>query len=104
MYNSYFEGKLRQYVMLTIIGGILTFISLGLLFPWVIVRFKRWEMSKTVIDGRRLVFIGTATSLVGNWIKWLLLTIITLGIYTFWLNIKMKQWVTKNTHFADGIY
>jgi uncharacterized membrane protein YjgN (DUF898 family) len=60
----------------------------------------RWEASHTVINGHRLRFDGSAVSLFGHWIKWLLLTIITLGIYGFWLDIKLKQWRTKHTHFA----
>jgi uncharacterized membrane protein YjgN (DUF898 family) len=60
----------------------------------------RWEASHTVINSQRLRFDGSAVSLFGQWIKWLLLTIITLGIYGFWLEIKLKQWRTKHTHFA----
>lgn len=40
----------------------------------------RWKINHTVIEDRRLQFNGTAISLFGHWIKWL---IITLGIYSF---------------------
>ncbi|MDN6636071.1 MAG: DUF898 domain-containing protein, partial [Lacticaseibacillus paracasei] len=44
---------------------------------------------------------GSAVSLFGNWIKWLLLTIITLGIYGFWVFIKLEDWKAKNTRFVS---
>ena len=62
-----------------------------------------WETKHTVIEGRRLKFEGTAISLFGQWIKWLLLILITLGIYSFWVSIKMKQWIVKHTYFEDQV-
>ncbi|WP_341271095.1 DUF898 family protein [Syntrophomonas wolfei] len=47
------------------------------------------------------MFTGSAISLFGNWILWLLLTIITLGIYSFWVGIALEKWKVKNTQFAD---
>jgi len=60
----------------------------------------RWEARHTVINGRQLVFDGTAVGLFGLWIKWLLLCLITLGIYSLWVNISLKKWKVKHTHFA----
>ncbi|HAO6137079.1 TPA: DUF898 domain-containing protein, partial [Listeria monocytogenes] len=51
------------------------------------------------IEGRRLKFQGSAVSLFGHWVKWLLLTIITIGIYGFWVFIKLEDWKVKNTIF-----
>ena len=59
----------------------------------------KWQINNTVIEGRRLKFIGTGSSLFMNYIKWWILTIITFGIYGFWLYIKMLQWKTENTIF-----
>jgi len=58
-----------------------------------------WEVKHTVINGKRLVFSGSALGLFGLWIKWLLLGIITLGIYFLWVNISLMKWKTKNTYF-----
>ncbi|EXL19522.1 hypothetical protein X847_3014 [Listeria monocytogenes Lm_1889] len=44
-------------------------------------------------------FQGSAVSLFGHWVKWLLLTIITIGIYGFWVFIKLEDWKVKNTIF-----
>lgn len=98
---SYFDGGLLELIILKVIGGIVTFFSFGLLMPWAYCRIYSWEASHTVIDGRRLVFTGSAISLFSQWIKWLLLSFITLGIYGFWVNIKLKKWRTKHTHFRN---
>ena len=99
--KSYFDGGLLQLIGWSILGGLVTALTLGICYPWAICMIYRWEAKHTVINGRRLKFNGTAMQLFGNWIKWLLLTIITLGIYSFWLNIKLIQWKTKHTEFAD---
>lgn len=98
---SHFDGGLFELVVLRIIGTIVTVLSLGILLPWVYCRFYRWEVNHTVIDGRRLVFTGSAIGLFSQWIKWLILSFITLGIYGFWVNIKLKKWRTKHTHFVN---
>lgn len=100
MEKSKFDGGLLQQIGWYILGSIITFITLGICFPWAICMMKNWEAKHTIIDGKRLQFDGKAIQLFGNWIKWLLLTIITLGIYSFWLSIKMKKWVVYHTHFA----
>ena len=60
-----------------------------------------WRINHTVIEVRKLEFFGSAWSLFGNWIKWLLLSIITLGIYSFWVRIKLYDWKAKYTRFRD---
>ena len=99
--KSYFDGGLLQWLGWTILGGLITMVTLGICYPWAVCMIYSWEAKHTVINGRRLKFTGTALQLFGNWIKWFLLTVITLGIYGFWLNIKLIQWKTKHTVFAD---
>ena len=98
--DSYFDGGLLQLIGWSILGGLITLLTLGICFPWAFCMIYSWEASHTVIDGRRLSFDGTAVQLFGSWIKWLLLSIITLGIYTFWLGIALNKWKVKHTHAA----
>lgn len=98
--ESYFDGGLLQLIGWQILGGLVTFLTLGICFPWAFCMVYRWEAKHTVINGKRLEFDGTAVQLFGKWILWMILTVITLGIYGFWLNIKLKQWKVKHTHFA----
>lgn len=100
MGESYFDGGLLQQLGWTILGVLLSTITLGLGVPWAVCFIESWKAKHTVIEGRRLAFDGNGLQLFGNYIKWFLLTVITLGIYSFWLNIKMTKWVVKHTHFA----
>jgi len=99
--ESYYDGGLLQLIGWSFLGFLVTVFTLGICLPWAFCMIYRMEASHTVIQGRRLVFKGTAVGLFGHWIKWLLLTIITLGIYALWVGIKLKQWKIKNTTFAD---
>lgn len=83
--ESYFDGGLLQLIGWTILGWLVTVLTLGICFPWSYTMLFRWEAHHAVINGRRLVFDGTAVQLFGMWIKWLLLIIVTIGIYSFWV-------------------
>lgn len=78
---SYFDGGLLQYIGWRILGFFVTVFTLGICYPWALTMVYRWKINHTVIEDRRLQFNGSAISLFGHWIKWLLLMIITLGIY-----------------------
>jgi len=98
--GSYFDGGLAQLIGWTILGWLVTVLTLGICFPWAYTMVFRWEAKHTVINGRRLSFDGTAMQLFGSWIKWLLLTIVTFGIYGFWVGISLKKWRVKHTHIS----
>lgn len=99
--NSYFDGGLLQLIGWTILGFIITTITLGICYPWALCMVYGWKINHTVIEGRRLKFSGTAVGLFGNWIKWLLLSIVTVGIYLFWVGIALEKWKVKHTTFVN---
>ncbi|MEG0541123.1 MAG: DUF898 family protein [Angelakisella sp.] len=98
---SYFDGGLLGLIGINILAALITVVTFGLAYPWATCMRLSWKVGHTVINGRRLRFVGTGMGLFGSWIKWFLLTLVTLGIYSFWLAIKVVQWETKNTVFAD---
>ena len=98
--ESYFDGGLLQLIGWTLLGGLVSAVTLGLCTPWACTMLYGWEINHSVINGRRMHFDGSAWGLFGNWIKWFLLTLITLGIYGFWLDIKLEKWIVSNSHFA----
>lgn len=98
--KSYFDGGLLQLIGWTLLGSLVTMVTLGICYPWALCMVYGWKINHTVIEGKRLKFTGTAIGLFGNWIKWLLLCVITVGIYGFWLNISLEKWKVKNTIFA----
>ncbi|ABW19188.1 YjgN family protein [Alkaliphilus oremlandii] len=99
--NSYFDGGLAQLMGWSILGGLITFFTAGICYPWALCMVYGWKINHTVIEGRRLKFNGTAIGLFGNWIKWLLLIVITVGIYGFWVGIALEKWKVKNTTFVS---
>lgn len=99
--KSFFDGGLLQQIGWTLLGFLVTVLTLGICYPWALTMRYAWETKHTVINGRRLVFLGSAIGLFGTWLLCILLTIITLGIYGFWVPIKIKKWKVKNTFFAD---
>ncbi len=102
--RSTFEGTVLEFIGYSILSWLLGVFTLGLATPWIVCMFKRWEASKTIIDGKRLVFVGTGGSLFGQFIKWWFFTIITFGIYGFWVYNAMKRWEIERTHFEDELY
>lgn len=98
--ESHFDGGLLQLIGWSILGMIVTTVTLGIAYPWALCNVYGWKIKHTVIEGRRLRFDGTGIGLFGLWIKWLLLCIITLGIYSFWTRISLEKWKVKHTHFA----
>ena len=97
--KSRFEGGLLGLPGVNILSWAITFFTLGLGAPWALCIKYRWIAKNTLIEGRRLKFVGSGTSLFLHYIKWFILTIITFGIYGFWLYIKMLEWRTENTVF-----
>ncbi len=99
--DSHFDGGLLQMVGWTLLGVLITVLTLGICLPWAYCMIYRWEARHTVINGHRLYFDGTALQLFGKWILWLLLTILTAGIYGLWVGIKLKKWKVLHTRFAN---
>ncbi|MEA1976029.1 MAG: hypothetical protein U9N10_10965 [Bacillota bacterium] len=99
--ESYFDGGLLQFIGWSILGALISGITLGIAFPWAICMMYKWKINHTVVEGRRLKFNGKGVGLFGNWIKWWFFTIITLGIYGFWLGIALEKWKVKNTTFEN---
>lgn len=99
--TSYFDGGLVKYIVLRILGWIVTIATLGICYPWSVTMIYGWKINHTVVEGKRMRFNGSAIGLFGHWIKWLLLSIITLGIYGFWVFIKLEDWKVRNTTFVN---
>lgn len=100
--ESYFDGGLASLIGWSILGWLVTIVSLGILYPWSLCMVYGWRINHTVIEGKRLHFVGTPMGLFGTWIKWLFFCLITLGIYGFWMGIALEKWKVKNTVFVNG--
>jgi uncharacterized membrane protein YjgN (DUF898 family) len=95
-----FDGGAGTYFGTALLGLIITVLSLGLLYPFSLVLRERWRAKHSYIEGRQLVFNGSAWGLFGLWWKWLILIIITLGIYAFWVGPRIYRWKWEHTSWA----
>lgn len=74
----------------------------GFGFPWAVCRYLRWKCHHTLIEGRRLKFVGVGSDLFWPYFRWQLAWAFTGGIFMIWMVPKMNRWVTENTDFDDG--
>jgi uncharacterized membrane protein YjgN (DUF898 family) len=95
-----FKGGAATYWGTALLGGLITILTIGILYPFALVLLERWRAKHSYIDGRQLVFKGSAIGLFGRWLLWLLLIVITLGIYSFWVIPAIQKWKWDNTKFA----
>lgn len=95
-----FDGGAGTYVGTGILAALITVFTLGICYPFALVLRERWRAKHSFIDGRQLVFRGSAIGLFGLWIKWFLLSVITLGVYLFWVGPRIAAWKWKNTAFV----
>jgi uncharacterized membrane protein YjgN (DUF898 family) len=95
-----FEGGAATYWGTALLGGLITILTIGILYPFALVLLERWRAKHSYIDGRQLVFKGSAIGLFGRWLLWLLLIVVTLGIYSFWVIPAIQKWKWDNTKFA----
>ena len=79
----------------------MTFITLGICYPVALAWIYKWEVNNTIVDGHHLRFNGSAGSLIGRWILWLLLAIITLGIFALFIPVRIQKWKVARTIIAD---
>lgn len=99
--RSEFTGSLLGLIGVNIGTYLLSFVTFGLAYPWLLCWHERWYTEHTYINGRQLYFDGKGMQLIGNWIKWMLLSLITFGIYSWWIPIRLKKWTVMHTGFVD---
>ena len=97
--DSYFDGKVLEWLGYRILAFIITAVTFGIANAWAEKLLIAYTIDHTVYNGKRLKFEGTGASLFVQKFKWIFLTIITLGIYGFWISIKKEQWIVSNIHF-----
>lgn len=96
-----FDGGAAGWFWVQVGGLLVTFLTLGICYPWAVVMTYRWKSSHTFVNGHRLRFTGSSVALFGLWIKWWFLSAITLGIYTFWVYPRLQKWIIERQAFED---
>ena len=94
---SYFDGHLIQLIGWTLLGTLVSILTLGICFPLAYGWVSAWKVNHTVINGYRTKFVGVAASLIPRWILWSFLTIITLTIFGWWTPVRLEKWRAERT-------
>ena len=68
--DSYFDGGVLGIIGVNLFSNILTFISFGLLFPFVVCYRQKWFAKHTIINRKKIVFTGKSLNLIGNYLLW----------------------------------
>ena len=99
--DSYFDGRILDYIGWRILAYLVTCVTFGIAAPWGKCMLYRYQFSHTVYNGKRLKFEGNGGDLFVKRLIWTFLTCITLGIYGWWVPAKKANWVISNLHFED---
>lgn len=92
-----FDGKARHFFVVGLLAFLIIIFTLGLGFPWATTMLLRWKTNHTIVEGRRLKFIGTGAGLFGKWIIWWVLSVITLGLYGVIVWARYQKWIVEHT-------
>ena len=95
--NTYFDGKMLQWLGWTLLGELVTLVTLGICFPLYYGWIEGWRAKHTVINGYRMRLTRSGGRLIGRWLLWMLLSIITLFIFSLWIPKKLERWRVANS-------
>ncbi len=101
--KSEFTGNFFMYILYVWLSKVLNTITLGFIYPYIVVKRETYFCKHTKLDGKQLYFTGTVKEIYSKWIKWLLLSFVTVGIYYILVNLKIKKWVADHTHVEGGL-
>ena len=85
----------------SLLALLVTVVTLGIGYPFMIVYVVKWMAHNTVVAGERLEFRGSGLALLG----WLVLSpffiIFTLGLGMFWAPYLVTRWFLRNMYRQD---
>lgn len=94
--NSYFDGGFWGFVGTVILSGLVMFVPVVGLVWGKLIKI-RWMTEHTVVDSRRLVFIGKLGNFFLKNLLWGFLTLITFGIFGLFVPVKQMRLEAENT-------
>lgn len=99
--ESFFDGKMIQYLGISILCNFLNIISFGILYAFTICIRYNWYAKHSIINRKKIVFNGNGLDLLLHYLLWYFLTLITFGIFGFWLEVNMEKWKANNSHIKS---
>lgn len=99
-----FRGDGLIYFLFWFVTPVLAIITLYLGTPWIYCWKKKWFISNSFVNNRKLIFTGTGSQVFGLFIKIFFFSIFTFGLYIPFGIVSIKRWELKHTFFEDEIY
>lgn len=98
-----YVGDPKEFAKTIGVNMLLTFLTIGIYAPWMMVNTRKFVFENTEVSGRRgrLTFEGDGGTLFGKWLLGLILTYCTFGIYTPWFANEIMAFEWENTKL-DG--
>ena len=100
--NCEFKATGGQYFITVILHlGLFSVVTLGIYFPWALVRLFKLKASHTTIHGKKTSFSGAGGQFFVRLLLNGLLTFVTLGFYGPWAFCHIFRWKADHT-LVDG--
>lgn len=93
-----------EYITNFIIGSIVSFLTLGLFYPWAKFRTHKIITDATMYGGSPLKFEGEVSDYFRIYIVGFLLTVLTLGIYYPWFAADVTRYNFSKTKFEGATF
>ena len=105
--NTRFNGIGSELFATTVLGLLLTVVTLGIYGPWFVVSMIKFFVEKTegeTSDGQKvsMAFTGTGGGLFQNTFVGMILMTVTLGLYTPWFMCRNIRWFYDHLEIDAG--
>lgn len=94
--NSFFDGGVWGYIGISLLMFLVRLVPI-VGFAWAEKLYLEWLTKHSVIDSRRLVFVGETGELFLKYLLWGFLSVITLGIFALFVPVNFVRWQTAKT-------
>lgn len=100
--NLCYTGKPKEFGPIFLGNIILTYITLGLYYPWFFVKAIKYILQNLRFGNLTFDYTGDARKLFTIYIKGYILSILTLGIYSIWLTKNIFEYIINNISVKKG--
>jgi len=97
-----FRGQTGEYMRIFIGGAVLTFVTLGLYYPFFYNNMWKYLIGNSYFGTKRFAFDGSGSDLFGRYLLAIVLSIFTLGLYWFWFSAERNRYYWSHTAFESA--
>jgi uncharacterized membrane protein YjgN (DUF898 family) len=95
-------GDAGDFTRKFLVGGVLTFVTLGLYGPYWHNDLRRILINNAHFGGERFRYDGQGNEVFWISLRGVLLSLLTLGIYAFWMQAELYRYYLQHTSFSNA--